>query len=65
MKVDFSTMTKEEALEYCYNHANQYKSDCYTDGENGEQLFECLISILEDGTIIPSQLPEYGMDYEN
>jgi hypothetical protein len=64
MKANFSTMTKEEALEYCTKHENQFKADAYADGENGERLFECLILIVEEGTISPSELPNYGMDYE-
>jgi hypothetical protein len=35
----------------------------YECGENGERQFECLIDILESGTIQPKELPAYGMDY--
>ena len=56
-------MTKEEALEYCYKHENEFKHDMYDCGENGERQFECLIEILEDGTIKPEELKDYGMDY--
>ena len=59
----FEKMTKEEALEYCYNHANEFKADMYKCGENGERQFDCLIAILESGTIEPKELPDYGMDY--
>jgi len=58
-------MTVSEAVEYCYRHANQYKSDLYALGEDGCEGFECLIMILESGTIQPSDLPSYGMDYED
>jgi len=59
----FEKMTKEEALEYCYKHANKFKAEMYECGENGERQFECLIDILESGTIQPKELPAYGMDY--
>ncbi|MDD4779113.1 MAG: hypothetical protein PHT02_00720 [Tissierellia bacterium] len=56
-------MNKEEAINYCYLHKNEYLSDLYAYGENGERQFECLIAILEDGTIEPKELKKYGMDY--
>jgi hypothetical protein len=59
----FEKMTKEEALEYCYKHANEFKADAYASGDNGERQFDCLIEILESGTIEPKNLPSYGMDY--
>jgi hypothetical protein len=64
MKNIFKTMTKEQALEYCYKHENKYKAGAFEDGEDGVRQFECLIGILESGTIQPSELPEYGMDFE-
>lgn len=60
---DFKSMTQGEAIDYCYKHANEYKAEMYECGENGERQFDCLISILEDGTITPSDLPEYGMNF--
>ena len=56
-------VTKEEALEYCYKHQREYEADNYTDNRSGAELFECLIAILEDGTILPSELADYGMEY--
>jgi hypothetical protein len=61
----FEQMTKEEAIKYCYKNANKFKAEMYKDGENGERQFECLISILTSGSIKPSELPDYGMDFEN
>jgi hypothetical protein len=55
----FDTMTVDEAINYCYKHQKEYDRDV------GRREFDCLIAILEDGTIKPSQLPEYGMDYES
>jgi len=60
----FEKMTKEEAIKYCYKHSNEFKSEMYRSGENGERQFECLISILEDDIIQPKELPDYGMDFE-
>ena len=62
--MDFSTMTKEEALEYCYQHEKEFKADAYYAEENGERLFYSLIAILECGAIQPKDLPEYGMNYD-
>ena len=59
----FEKMTVEEAIEYCYKHENQFKSDMYKIDEDGVEQFGCLIAILEGGTIEPKELPDYGMDY--
>ena len=64
MKVNFEQMTVEEALRYCYQHENEYKADAYSSGEDGCRQFDCLIEILESGTIQPKELPDYGMNYE-
>ena len=53
----FSAMTIEQALQYCYKHEKVYVF------ETDQRTFDCLIAIVENGTIKPSQLPEYGMDY--
>lgn len=58
-----STMTKEEALDYCYKHRDEFISDSFAGGDNGVRQFDCLISILEDDVISPSELADYGMDY--
>ncbi len=60
----FDTMTKKEAIGYCHEHANEYKSDLYADGINGERHFDCLIELLKSDTITGADLPEYGMNYE-
>lgn len=61
LKVDnseyFKILTVPEALQYCYAHEKQYVS------ETDRRTFDCLITIVETGTIKPAQLPEYGMDY--
>ncbi len=58
----FTNLTKAEALDYCYKHKNEYIKD-FDSVSEGIRAFDCLIEILESGTIKPSQLPEYGMDY--
>ena len=57
-------MNKQEAIDYCYRHKDQWISDfgCITDGA---RAFECLIVILEEETIKPEELPSYGMDYKD
>lgn len=64
MATIFDTMTVDDAIKYCYKHRSRFLSELYEVGEDGVEQFDCLIVILEDGTIKPSQLPEYGMDYE-
>ncbi len=55
-------MTKKEAISYCYRHRDEYIRDSGGIDE-GVRQFDCLISILENDTITPDQLTEYGMDY--
>lgn len=55
-------MTKEQSIDYCYKHKNDYVKSM-DDVEEGLRQFECLIAILEDGTIEPSELPAYGMEF--
>jgi len=62
--MDFGIITKEQALEYCYKHENEFKADCYSAGEDGCRQFDCLIGIIESGTIKPSELPDYGMEFD-
>jgi hypothetical protein len=64
---DFSNMTKEEAIEYCYSHRAEYVGGFPNDGSRGGdgcRAFDCLIEILEGETIHPKDLPDYGMDFE-
>lgn len=60
---DFETMTKEEAIKYCFKHRNEFLADCYDYGVEGIRQFDCLVAILESGNIEPKDLPSYGMDY--
>lgn len=55
-------MNKEEALEYCYDHRDDYIRD-FDSIDEGIRQFDCLISILESDTITPDQIADYGMDY--
>jgi len=52
---DVSNVSKSEALEYCYKMKKIFVSDC------DQREFDCLIGILESGTISVSELPDYGM----
>ena len=61
---DFSTMSKGDALTYCYTHENEYKADVYGGGEDGTRMFDCLVDSVESGHIKPSELPDYGMNFE-
>ena len=60
----FTDMTKEQAIEYCYKNRNKYIAECYKNDVDGIESFECLISCLESGHAKPSELPDYGMDFE-
>ena len=51
-------MSVDEAVDYCYAHKAEYLQGSGL----GDREFECLISILEENTIKPEQLPEYGME---
>lgn len=63
MEKNFLTMTKDEAIKYCYQHEHDYIAEMESCGENGRRQFDCLIEILESGTIQPENLPDYGMDF--
>lgn len=56
-------MTKDQAIDYCYKHKNDYVKSM-DDIEEGLMQFDCLIAILEAGTIEPSELPDYGMEFD-
>lgn len=58
----FSSMTRDEAIQYCYQHKDEYIRDFDSISE-GVRQFDCLIAILKYGTIQPTDLPQYGMDY--
>lgn len=60
---NFSSMTAQQAVDYCYKYRKEFLRDAYASGEDGVQQFECLIVIIESGTVKPSELPSYGMDY--
>jgi len=58
----FSTMTKEEGLDYCYKNREEYIRDSNDIGDAIRQ-FDCLVELLESSAIAPKDLPDYGMDY--
>lgn len=56
-------MTKDELLSYCYSHKNDYIFDS-GDVDEGVRMFECLIGLVEDGTVSSmEELADYGMEY--
>lgn len=56
-------MTKNELLSYCYSHKNDYIFDS-GDVDEGVRMFECLIGLVEDGTVSSmGELAEYGMEF--
>lgn len=57
-------MNKNEALEYCYKNRNKFISDAFKMNEDGNRQFDCLVSLIEDGTISPEELKDYGMEYD-
>lgn len=50
-------MTLKEALNYCYEHEKEFIF------ETCQEQFDCLIVLLKDGLIKPSEIKDYGMDY--
>ena len=57
-------MTQDELVSYCYNHKRQYIIDSGDDIDNAIEEFECLIGLVEDGTISSmEELAKYGMKY--
>ena len=61
MENKFENMSVDEAIRYCYDNRDEYIRgfDKISEGIRG---FDCLIEILEHGTIKPVDLPKYGMD---
>ena len=56
-------MTRSEALEYCYRNKDEYIRG-FDRIDEGVRQFDCLISIVEDGTCNPEDLADYGMEFE-
>lgn len=56
-----SHVTRAEAIAYCHEHKDTFIKEIFADVEEGIQGFESLVSLLEDKTIDPIELPEYGM----
>jgi len=57
---DPKDVSKEEALKYCFDHADEYARLHESVTEGSEQI-ENLIVLLESETISVDQLPDYGM----
>jgi len=48
----------QELLDYCYKHEKEYVY------EESQRLFDCLVELVESGTVTTFEgLAYYGMDY--
>jgi hypothetical protein len=56
-------MNIEDAIDYCYKHKDRYIIENFDTLDEGQRAFDCLIVILEDKTITPEELKDYGMEY--
>lgn len=54
-------MTYEEALNYCYEHQDDYIRGFDSISE-GQRQFDCLVFLLEDEAIQPNEISDYGME---
>lgn len=61
MASKFEAMTKEQALEYLSEHRDAYIRG-FDSIDEGVRAYDCLVVIVEDGVVKPSQLPEYGVE---
>jgi hypothetical protein len=57
---DPKELTKQQALDYCYNNRDAFIKQEESVDEGIEQ-FDCLITILEGDTIQPHEITDYGM----
>lgn len=48
-------MTKEQSLELAYSQEKEYVYDV------GQREFDCLIYLIEDGTITEDNIEQYGI----
>ena len=55
-------MTKKEAIDYCYKHKDEFIKD-FDSIDEGVRQFDCLIEIVNSGTIKPNEIADYGMEY--
>ncbi len=56
-------MDKEQALAFCYRNRDEYIKG-FERVDEGLRQFDCLVALLEDGTVTPDQLGDYGMSTE-
>jgi len=62
----FDNMNREDAIAYCEAHRREYLVSLLEAGDNDAyDAYECLLSCVSTGEILPCQLPEYGMDFED
>jgi len=58
----FKGMPKEEAINYCYRHREEFVA-MYVDANEGNKSFDSLIVRIEEGDVSPWELPQYRMDF--
>ena len=51
----FEHMTAEDAINYCYELEDKGEINM------SNREFNCLVALLEDGSITPKDLPSYGV----
>lgn len=59
---DFKSMTQDEAIEYL---SQPSVKNAFIGGfvdEDGARQYDCLMVLVEDGTVKPSELPDYGVE---
>lgn len=55
-------MNKQEAVNYCYENRDKFVHS-FESIDEGVRQFECLVTILESGTITPDEISDYGMEF--
>ena len=64
----FDNMSVTDAIEYCHEHKHEFERDACSNGEFAEDAinqYDCLLSLLESGHVLPANIPDYGMDFED
>jgi hypothetical protein len=56
-------MTQQDALNYCYQHKNEYVSDLRDLFTYTEEDFLNLTNRVRRGEIKPHKIKDFGMDY--
>jgi len=60
---NFETMSKGDAVLYCYKHEQEFKTNATALGENADNKFDFIVDGIENEYIKPNELPDYGMNF--